>query len=373
MKKVLKILLAIFLLSFTYCGFQKYQYPPTKDLDKKIEYLNRVIKEPFKGGSDLSRINYENPEWALFTLSFSTYAFTNIAFHDANFKQEAIENIDLAIQKALTDTIYRNYCDGNPFTPEIDSTASILYLGHLNLMLGCHRLLSQNSKYADLNDRITKSIHQRYLQSKNYCLNSYPGMSWIPDNTVAIASIKMHSKNTGSPYDAICAEWIKKAKSSFLDDETNLLASRVDDETGLQIEESRGSMLGWSIFFIYRFDREFAKELYDIYKDKFSTNLWVLTSFKERYKNYDTNVGDIDSGPLFLGYSIPATAFAFAGAVAFDDLRTAKRIHRIINMGSKKIETPTELKYETRFVDLPISPLAESLILYFETIREWEE
>ncbi|MCA0447734.1 MAG: hypothetical protein LCH54_16040 [Bacteroidetes bacterium] len=370
--KIIMIVLSILIMLISYCGVQKYEYPTQKELNKKIGYLNRIIKEPFGKQSDLTRIAYENAEWSLFSLSFSTYAFTNISFRDSTFKPIAIRNIDLAIQKAITDTIYKNFSDTNPYYPEIDTAASILYLGHLNLMLGCHRLLDKNSKYADLNDKITESLYQRYLKSNNFCLDSYFGMSWIPDNTVALASIKIHSQNTGSHYDTICTEWIKKAKTSFIENQTNLLCSRVNDKTGRKEEEARGAMIGWSIFFIYRFDKEYAKELYEIYKDKFSTNLIVVTLFKERYHNSETSNGDIDSGPLFLGYSIPANAFAFAGAVAFKDLRTAKRLQRLISIGSKKIETENELKYETRFINLQINPLAEALLLYFETMTDWK-
>ncbi len=308
----------------------------------------------------------------LFTLSFSTYAFTNIAFLDTTFKTKAIQNIEFAIQKVVTDTIYQSFCDSNPLSPEIDITASILYLGHLNLMLGCHRRLNKNSKYAELNDKITKSLYQRYLCSKNYCLQSYFGMSWIPDNTVAIASIKLHSENTGSKYESVCSEWIKQAKTKFIDEKTNLLCSRVTDKTGNKSEETRGTMIGWSIFFIFRFDKEYAKELYEIYKDKFSNNLFVFALFRERYNNFETGYGDMDSGSLFLGYSIPANAFAYADAVALNDLRTAKRLQRLIRLGSKKIESDNELKYKMRFIDLKINPLAEALLLHFETMTEWK-
>lgn len=335
--------------------------------------MNRIIKEPFYKGSELRGIGYENGEWMLFTLSFSTYAFTNISFLDTSFQKESIKSIDLAIQKVISDTVYRDYCHVNPVEPEIDNTASVIYLGHLNLMLACHRLLDKNSKYSDLNDKISKSLYQRYMNSKQLCLQSYPGMTWIPDNTVALASLKLHSIITGSNYEQVCEDWVKKAKTDFIDKETNLLYSRFYKKNPSESEEARGSMIGWSIFFIYRFDKEFAKELYEIYKDKFSTNFAVFSLFKERYRNFETNAGDMDSGPVFVGYSIPATAFAFGDAVAVNDLRTAKRLQRLIKFGSKKIETNNEIKYKTRFIDLKINPLSEALILYFETMTEWEK
>ena len=98
----------------------------------------------------------------------------------------------------------------------------------------------------------------------------------------------------------------------------------------------------------------------------------VLRLYKERYRNSDTNDGDLDSDPIYLGYSIPANAFAFADAVALQDFRNAKRLQRLIKMGSKSIIIDNELHYETRFVNMSISPLAEALMLYFETMTDWK-
>ena len=136
-------------------------------------------------------------------------------------------------------------------------------------------------------------------------------------------------------------------------------------------EEPRGSHLGWSIFFLYRFAPALAAEQYRGYQQRFSTNFGVIRLYRERVGSYETSEGDIDSGPVILGYSIPANAFAFGNAVALRDWRNAQRLRRVIRFGSREVETPTELQYGVRFVDLPVSPLAEALILHAETMTPW--
>lgn len=195
---------------------------------------------------------------------------------------------------------------------------------------------------------------------------------WVPDNAAGLASLKLHSQNTGSQYQKVCDEWVNYARNNLTDKETGLLCSTVDAGTGKLLEEPRGCMIGWSIFFIYRFDKDYANELYEKYKDKFSDNLLIFRLFNERYRNSETTSGDIDSGPLFWGYGVPATAFAFGDAVAVQDLKNAKKLQRLIDLGSKRIISNKELKYETRYIDLQVSPLAESLLLYFETMTEWK-
>lgn len=370
-----KIKLSIFVLltiCFTYLGLQKYKYPDRSELQLKINYLSKFTNQSNLNQSDLSKLEEQNPEWNLFSYSFACFALTNISFLDSSFKNQAVELIDLSIQKVMSDKFYKNYFSkDHPFTPNIDSSGSILYLAHLNTMLGCYRLLSNNTKYNTFNDQLSKSIYSRFTTAKFKCLESYPGLIWIPDNTAALASLKLHSLNSGNNYEILFKDWIAYARKNWIDSKTGLLCSTIHIENGAALEEPRGSMIGWSIFFIYRFDKAFAKELYECFKDKFSTNLLVLRIFKERYKNLETNVGDIDSGPIFLGFSIPANAFAFGNAVAFKDVRNAKRLQRLIKLGSKRIIKDQALSYQSRFIDLPISPLAESLILYFETMTDW--
>jgi hypothetical protein len=74
-----------------------------------------------------------------------------------------------------------------------------------------------------------------------------------------------------------------------------------------------------------------------------------------------------------MGYSIPANAFAFGDAVALDDKVNAQRLKRLINLGSKSIKSDDEIHYKVRYIDLPISPLSEALLLYFETMSEWDK
>jgi hypothetical protein len=193
----------------------------------------------------------------------------------------------------------------------------------------------------------------------------------LPDNTVAIASLHLHSRNTGSPYESICKDWVNYAKKHWLEPESGLLCSTITAENGKPIEEPRGSMLGWSIFFMYRFDPEFAAAQYNAYKEQFSTNLWAFRLFKERGSARNTDLGDIDSGPVVLGYSIPANAFAFAGAVAMQDNQTAKQMHRLVGLGAKRQVIADEFRYKPRISGLSVSPLAEALGLYFETMKDW--
>ncbi|WP_210519421.1 hypothetical protein [Hymenobacter terricola] len=344
-----------------------YQYPASAELRQKAHYLERFIRTPENEASELSALG--NSEWSLFSLSYSVYAFTNMAQLDASFRPEAAHYTELAIRKMLADRVAQAFRNPDA-TTAADSVTSVLYLGHLNLMLGCHRLLNPASAYQTLHDSLSATLYRRLAAAPSHCLESYPGGVWVPDNTVALASLQLHSDLTGSPYRAFCQQWVAYARQHLTDSTTGLLLSKPATRHQAA-EEPRGSHLGWSIFFLYRFAPAYAAEQYRLYQQQFSTNFGVIRLYHERAGEYETSAGDVDSGPLILGYSIPANAFAFGNAVALRDRRNGQRLRRIISFGSREVETPNELHYRVRFVDLSVSPLAEALLLHAETMAPW--
>jgi hypothetical protein len=366
-RKVVFGFLVLLLCLWTAFSWPTYHYPAPAERRQKAHYLERIISTPDNEASELNALG--NAEWSLFSLSYAVYAFTNMAQLDSTFRPEAAHYTELAIRKMLAGNIVRAFRNPNAAI-EVDSVTSVLYLGHLNLMLGCHRLLAPTSPYQALHDSLSATLHRRLAAAPNHCLESYPGGVWVPDNTVALASLQLHSDLTGSPYRAFCRQWVAYARQHLTDPSTGLLLSKPATRHQAA-EEPRGSHLGWSIFFLYRFAPDYAAEQYHRYQEQFSTNFGVIRLYHERAGSYETSEGDVDSGPLILGYSIPANAFAFGNAVALRDWRNAQRLRRVISFGSRAVETPQELHYRVRFVDLPVSPLAEALILHAETMTPW--
>ncbi len=348
----------------------EYKYPERVNLEKKINYLERIITKPLDYKSELFHVQDQSGEWMLFTLSFSAYGLTNVALKDSTFRPRAIKIIAEAINKAMMKDVYKFYSDiEEDSLHPVTSNRSVIYLGHLNMMTGCYRLLTDDGRFNALNDSISESLYTCFNHSKTKCLESYSRSIWIPDNTVALASLKLYGvKNKKPEYETLCKSWVNFAKKNFMDKKTNLLCTSIDYDTGKITEEPRGSMIGWSIFFISYFDKNFARQLYENYTHYFSNDILMLKLFRERAGIYTTGEGDIDSGPLFLGYGIPATAWAFGNAVLFSDLKTAKKLERVINIGSNEIETVNEIRYDIRFTDVSMSPLNDALLLYLETV-----
>lgn len=353
--------------------FQESKYPSEENINKRLNYLERVVYEPLDSNSEILRLGIESEEFMLFSYAYTVYAATNLCVKDSTYKERLTPLIKESINKVLKESnIYRPY-GINESLIDLDSIPdySVLYLGHLNLMIGCYRSLSNDTTFNQLNNQISASLYRRYSEVDFLSLESYPMGIWIPDNTVALVSLKMHSVNTGSGYSIICEKWVEYAKENFLEENTQTLYSRVNPHSGLPTEEPRGSMLGWSIMFIYQFGEEFAYDLYNNYKKYFSHDWLIVRGFKERYDSSETDGGDIDSGPLFLGYSIPASEFALGCSVLSGDFKTARKLERLISFGTSESGENNEFRYKVRFVDMNTSPMAEALVLFSLTITKW--
>ncbi len=401
---VLLFIAVIFSASLIIISPGKYKYPPETEITKRVNFLDKslcnkfdtlqisILKNKISDIETKKRINYlerklcnsfensgvsqisNNKEWLLFSYAYTTYALTNIAVRNSSTDLRSKQMMKFMIEKVLQSELCSGFgVDSATITNNKTPAYSVLYLGHLNLMLGCYRLTSDDTCFNSLNNRISESLFRRFSESESMNLESYPGSIWVSDNTVALASLKMHSYNTGSNYQDICCKWVDFMKEKYVDKSTGLLYSTINPQTGEPEEEPRGSMTGWNIIFISRFDKAFAVEQYNNYLTHFSDNYITFRLFKERSGNSETSYGDIDSGPLFAGYGIPSNVFVLACAVIAGDYKTAGQIEALINIGAKKIDKNDEIYYKVRFVDMDISPMAEAIVLFSMTVGDWTE
>ena len=61
-----------------------YRYPESTELHRKARYLERIISTPEAETPELLALG--NAEWSLFSMSYSVYAFTNMAQRDSSFR-----------------------------------------------------------------------------------------------------------------------------------------------------------------------------------------------------------------------------------------------------------------------------------------------
>lgn len=365
-RKYLMVVLGIFFITIVlFFNEKNYKEPSQKDILKRFNYIENEIRKPFDSTSSFMKIQRYTPEWSLFSITFSALACENLLNKNIITKDRASNFMESATKLALSKQINSAWVDTLSEESIIRSNYSILYLGHINLILGLYYRITENNKYATLQNVISNNILQRMNKSKSTCLPSYGDEVWIPDNIVALVSLKYNSQNELINKKFI-SRWLANAKSKFCN-KNQLLCSKIDILTGEITEDTRGSMLGWSIIFLEKIDPDFAKFQYFTFNKKYGSNFIFFSAFKEYANTLHTNKGDIDSGPVLFGYSIPSTVFAFCNAIKFQDFKVANKIKNLQKIGSIKRETEKFISYKTRFIDLEVTPLSESVLLFAET------
>ena len=77
-----------------------YAPPDAAKVRLRLNYLERVIREGAGPGTALGELTRQNPEWGLFTLSFTSYALANLAQHDPSLRPEAARYIEPGYQRS---------------------------------------------------------------------------------------------------------------------------------------------------------------------------------------------------------------------------------------------------------------------------------
>jgi hypothetical protein len=91
---------------------------------------------------------------------------------------------------------------------------------------------------------------------------------------------------------------------------------------------------------------ELSGSLYEAGRDELFETVLTLGAFREYPLGFEGR-GDIDSGPLILGYSISATGFAMGPARAQGDRATFRALYRSSHLFGIAHPTPRGWRYAT--------------------------
>jgi len=291
-------------------------------------------------GNELSRSRFHtgsrqfNGEWL-----FGTYLMAGIGFG-----QMALEHLELRERH----TLLMSHCIERLLSPEVRAfdtemwkedplqgldgdNAHGAYLGYLNLLLGMHRQVLGEVKYAGLNDRITATLIRHLRASPILMIESYPGEVYPVDNCFAIGSIGLHQRVTGRDHTHVLQHWTKRVRKHYVDQKTGLLIQAVSKRTGSTLDGPRGSGTAFGLFAVHHADPELARDLYRGIKKSLAGTCLGFGAVRE-YPNGVNGKGDIDSGPIMLGYGLSATGFTIAGARMMGDDRYFEQLFAMAHL-----------------------------------------
>jgi hypothetical protein len=277
--------------------------------DELLDEMPSAIGEQFQG------------EWALYSCSMLTEALANIALIYPETKEEAIVQIDSLISIAMSPEIRRYDSErwGEDPLETLDGDKShISYLSHLAWMIGNFKRAGGGSWHDETYHALCKTMDRRISQSKSLNLRTYPSEDiYVPDMMVAIVALSQYSKRYNGRYGDTVKHWLKRAKNEWIEPETGLLASFMN-EWGEINPTVKGSYSALNCFYMTKVDTCFAREQYEKLKENFRQTSPV-NGLREYVGGLHWLELDLDAGPILMNLSPTGTAFAIGSATFFND------------------------------------------------------
>ncbi len=281
-------------------------------------------------------------EWALYTCSMTSAALANIAILYPQNKELSIKFIGQIIDIAMSEEI-REYdrmrWGEDPMDGIYGNRSHISYYSHVAWMISRYKQVGGDGRYDGLYHSLCKAMNNRICQSPIFNAPTYPGECiYIPDMLVAIVALSNYAYQYGGKYQSTVDKWMKKASTEWIDQETGLLASFLEEENGKAqiVLPVKGSYSALNCYYLSLVDPKFAKEQYDLLKKNFRQD-FLITGLKEYHDRTCLLGMDIDAGPIIFNLSPSGTGFVIGAATSLDDMKFRKELLKTAEIGGSTI------------------------------------
>ena len=274
-------------------------------LDKGLD------RDDFTTGS-----NQFDGEWLYGTYSMAAMGFGQCTLSQPDRREHYLALMEQAIDELLSDRVRAfdtESWNSDPLESLTSDEGHAAYLGYMNLAMSFHQLLDPNSRFAELNNRISEALHRRVAGSPTLLIESYPYEIYPVDNCAVIASIALNSRARGEPHDMLAHQWAGRCRRKYIDPQSGLLYQAFNSRTDEPYDTPRGSGTTLGLYMLSYMDMNLSRELYEaVEKQLFQTICGF--GFMREYPFGQSGAGDIDSGPVIFGLGLSPTGFAISGA-----------------------------------------------------------
>lgn len=220
------------------------------------------------------------------------------------------------------------------------------YLGYINLAMSLHRLLKPDSKFAELNDRISAALRRRIEASPTLLIESYPHETYPVDNCAVIASVAVNGRLTIKGFDDLPGRWAGRCRRKYIDPDSGLLFQAVNGRSGQPYDFPRGSGTTLGLYFLSFMDRQLSQELYEAVSAH-TDSIFGFGFVREYPRHIRGQNGDIDSGAVIFGYGLSPTGFALGGARIHRDARNFRHLYATGHAAGGPFETKEQFNFVT--------------------------
>jgi len=307
--------------------------------------------------------NIPEAEWPFMSFCYFAYAGCNLAKNDPGIRDEALDEVRYVIEALQTPRLagFVTAHFGQPFGKK-DFTPSVFVHGHfLNVVLR-YRRVSGDQKYDELAHQVAAALIESFSGSDQGILRSYQDMWWLTDNFVAMSALAHYAEVFSKDITGIKEKLVESVKKHYLDEDTGLFATYVKPKGHQVLQGPRGISVMYGLQFLADFDPKFARAQYALAKRhliKTGLGFGAVREFPEGQKGS----GDVDSGPVLLGFGPSASGFAIGAAARMKDDEVFESLLRASRWAGMPVFEGDKLRYQT------MPPVGQAVILFGKTLR----
>lgn len=323
-----------FLIPFTLAGAAATQAPSAlcergaapwyrgepATVDALAEVVDGWVRAPLAPADYATGSALFDGEWWFGTYQMAALGFGQVALERPETRAVNLARMRVAIDDAMRRDVW-TFDAGEWGDHALDDLAADPHdhavLGYLGLALGVERQLDPQGPHAAVHDEVIAALSRRVQQRNGLPLATYPGEAYPVDNAAVLAAIGLHARVTGQPAPGWLGEAVATWETRYVQ-EDGLVVQAVDPATGTARGRARGSGTALSAYFFGFSEPVLARRLGSAARDVLGGTTAGFGAVRE-YRRGEDGPGDIDSGPLVMGWSVSATGFSLASARRLGD------------------------------------------------------
>lgn len=302
-------------------------------------------------------------EWIFGTYQMAALGFGQVALEHPEATERQRPRMERAIDRMLAteSRAFDTEAWGHDALSSLESDEGhAAFLGYANLVLSLHRLAYPDSKYANLNDRLTVALERRFRDSSTSLVATYPGEIFPVDNAAGIGSIALHARATNRSIPPVVALWSDVVRRRYVHRPSGLLIQIVGPD-GTPLDAPRGSGSALAAYFISFADPLLSRELHDAVERELAHDVLGFRFVSEYPSSVRRGHGDIDSGPLIFGLSVSATGFSLGSCRIHGDTSGYERTLASVDLFGAPIENSVGRTYVSG------GPLGDAIMFAMQT------
>ncbi|MDF2695620.1 MAG: putative hydrolase [Labilithrix sp.] len=298
-----------------------------------------------------------NGEWHFATYMMAAMGFgQTAAVRPVGERDESIARMEHCLD-AMLDPAVRSF-DGKAWGSDAlaslealpgsaEDRGHVAYLGYAAVALSLHRVLVPSSRFVEREEAILHALARRIDASPTGLVETYPGEVYPVDNTAALAALTLHAHATKQPAPPALARGLEAVRRKGVDPTTGLLFQAVTATDANPRDLPRASGTALAAYFLAFADGTTSRSLFHaLERSQFRTVLG-FGGMMEYPPGRRAGRGDVDSGPVFLGFGVSASGFAIGASRAHGDRETFTALYATAQLFGAPLDEDGTRTYAT--------------------------